>query len=133
MKTFQEFEQYLTGYGFVSCPLTEAQWRRCPGASAYSVACDVFAGVPFRVALRNTTEHKARKALLGRWVGGGRGRTDHPRRITWQTRVKLLSNSAEPPHVKGLPYWKTTLRNGAFNKVLYTPSTLRIEVGEHWL
>ncbi len=40
MKTFQEFEQYLTGYGFVSCPLTEAQWKRCPGASAYARESD---------------------------------------------------------------------------------------------
>lgn len=44
----------------------------------------------------------------------------------------IPGNSA--PVLQGLPYLKTTMRNGPrFTKTLYTPSTLRVIVGSEWL
>jgi hypothetical protein len=74
----------------------------------------------------------ARAALLGTHVSGGRGRTDKPAAVTWSTPVVVVPSSAQPPTLKGLPYWKTTMRNGTFSRTLYTPSTMRIVVGENW-
>jgi len=36
------------------------------------------------------------------------------------------------PILKGQPFLKTTFRRGNFSKILYTPSTLFIEVGRNW-
>jgi len=74
----------------------------------------------------------ARASLLGTHVSGGRGRTDKPAAVTWSTPVVVIPSSAHPPTLKGLPYWKTTMRNGTFSRTLYTPSTMRIVVGENW-
>lgn len=73
----------------------------------------------------------ARKAVLGTVVHYGRGRTDYPRRVNWSTPVVAIPGDSAP-QVKGAGYWKTGFSNGTFRKVLYTPSTLRVEVGENW-
>jgi hypothetical protein len=38
----------------------------------------------------------------------------------------------DPPKLVGKPYLKTMFKNGSFHKVMYTPSTLKIIVGENW-
>ena len=46
----------------------------------------------------------------------------------------LFVDGVKPPTLEGLPYLKTGFRNGPrFHKILYTPSTLRIEVGKEWV
>lgn len=74
-----------------------------------------------------------RANFLGRRIYAGRGRTDYARRITHSTPVVVVPESSAAPEVKGSGYWKTTFRNGPnFARTLYTPSTLRIEVGADW-
>lgn len=74
----------------------------------------------------------SRSTVLGTVTHAGRGRTDYPRQVTVSTPVVVTSNSNHPPRVEGYGYWKTTIRNGSFNKTLYTPSTLCVVVGEKW-
>jgi len=65
-------------------------------------------------------------------LGGGRGRTDRATGVSVSTPVETVPGDS-PPRLVGLPYWKTGFRNGAgFSKTLYTPSTLRVVVGENW-
>lgn len=62
-----------------------------------------------------------------------RGRTDSGRARTRRVPIEVIPGGQEPK-VEGCGYWKTTLRSGPkFSKVLYTPSTLRIEVGLDWI
>lgn len=77
-------------------------------------------------------KREVRRPVVGQLVCGGRGRTDHPRYVGWNVPVEEVEGAAAP-EVKGLPYWKTnfTAANG-FSKTLYTPSTLRVEVGRDW-
>lgn len=72
-----------------------------------------------------------RSLLVGQRKSGGRGRTDRP---TGPARapIVIVPGNAKP-ELKGLPYWKTRFKTRGFSKVLYTPSTLRIEVGEDWI
>lgn len=44
-----------------------------------------------------------------------------------------LKDGCQPPVARGLGYWKTGFRNGNFQKILYTPSTLRVVVGLDWI
>lgn len=76
-------------------------------------------------------KREARLAVRGTVRCGNRGRTDFPRHTTMSTPVVFIDGNSAP-QVKGLGYWKTTMRNGSFTKTLYTPSTLRIEVGFDW-
>jgi hypothetical protein len=50
--------------------------------------------------------------------------------------VILSDDPEQEPSLEGSPYWKTHfVRNypgGRFSRVLYTPSTLRVEVGCDW-
>ena len=81
----------------------------------------------------NPLKKTARATLLGTRIRGGRGRTDGSAAVTWATPVVIIPDSIQPPTLEGLPYWKTHFSNGAgFSKTLYTPSTMRIEVGENW-
>lgn len=77
-------------------------------------------------------ERAARAAVYGTRVWGGRGRTDHGVTTGWHTPVRVLEGD-QAPAVRGLPYWKTQFSQGRFSKVLYTYSTLRIEVGRDWM
>ena len=46
----------------------------------------------------------------------------------------IVTAGASAPRLAGLPYLKTNfVGGGGFRKVLYTPSTLRIEVGAEWI
>jgi len=65
-------------------------------------------------------------------LGGGRGRTDRSAGVGASTPVETVPGDS-PPQLVGLPYWKTGFSNGSFRKTLYTPSTLRIVVGEKWV
>ena len=49
-----------------------------------------------------------------------------------QTPVEVIDGDS-PPVLDGQPYLKTQFRNGAFQKTLYTHSTLRARVGKDWL
>lgn len=54
--TYAEYKAMMAYYGFVTCPLTEAQFVRAKGLSLtvddlYGLGCDVNAGVPFTRAL----------------------------------------------------------------------------------
>lgn len=61
-----------------------------------------------------------------------RGRTDRCIGSLHSTPIVEVDGAARPA-TAGKGYWKTGFRNGAFNRTLYTPSTLRIEVGRDWV
>jgi len=48
------------------------------------------------------------------------------------TPIDIVPGDAVPELV-GQPYLKTNFSRGGFSKTLYTPSTLRVEVGAEWL
>jgi hypothetical protein len=85
------------------------------------------------------TELSIHQKRFARWAAKGqeiklfRGRTDRVGRVRSNTPVYLAENKDQPPILRGAPYWKTGFSNGSFHKVLYTPSSLRIEVGLNWL
>lgn len=50
----------------------------------------------------------------------------------------VLISGAKAPRLRGSEYWKTAFHRSyssgkSFSKVLYTPSTRRVEVGRVWL
>ena len=46
----------------------------------------------------------------------------------------IVTTGGSAPRLAGLPYLKTNfVGGGGFRKTLYTPSTLRIEVGAEWI
>jgi hypothetical protein len=46
----------------------------------------------------------------------------------------IVTEADSAPLLAGLPYLKTNfVGRGGFRKTLYTPSTLRIEVGARWI
>ena len=61
-----------------------------------------------------------------------RGRTDRCMRSLHSTPIVEVDGAARPA-TAGKGYWKTQMRNGRFARTLYTPSTLRIEVGRDWV
>lgn len=74
-----------------------------------------------------------RAPFLGIRICASRGRTDHPRVITRSTPVEIVPGDSQPK-IEGSGYWKTNFSNGrGFSRTMYTPSTLRIEVGEAWI
>lgn len=60
------------------------------------------------------------------------GRSYNSAGIGSGTPINIIDSDSEPK-LLGHPYLKTTFRNGNFSKTLYTPSTLRVEVGKDWL
>jgi len=48
------------------------------------------------------------------------------------TPIQVIPGDSEPVLI-GQPFLKTNFVKGGFSKTLYTPSTLRVEVGEGWL
>ncbi len=61
-----------------------------------------------------------------------RGRTDRGLRSLHSTPIVEVDGDACPA-TAGMGRWKTHIRNGRFARTLYTPSTLRIEVGRDWI
>ena len=59
------------------------------------------------------------------------GRSEHTAGVTWSTPIRVIKGD-EPPTLVGKPCLVTHYRRGRFSRTLYTPSTLRIEVGEDW-
>jgi len=59
------------------------------------------------------------------------GRSEHTAGVTWSTPIRVIKGD-EPPALVGKPCLVTHYRRGRFSRTLYTPSTLRIEVGEDW-
>ncbi len=53
---------------------------------------------------------------------------------TYHYPVRMVPGNKKPT-LEGNGYWKTqfSAHNGRFRKILYTPSTRRIEVGIDWL
>jgi len=79
-----------------------------------------------------TQKRLVRKQLLGKTAYHVRGRSRNSARVTYSTPVVVVAGSDAPPKLCGRPYLKTHFKNGRFEKTLYTPSTMRIEVGELW-
>jgi len=77
-------------------------------------------------------ERAARRELTGQHRTIRIGNSSHTAFVRANTRVKIIPGSDAPPELKGQPYLKTGFRNGTFSKILYTPSTLHIRVGENW-
>ena len=48
------------------------------------------------------------------------------------TPVEVIAGPSKPK-LLGQPYLKTQFRNGAFQKTLYTASTLHVQVGAEWI
>jgi len=59
------------------------------------------------------------------------GRSEHTAGVTWSTPIRVVPGD-KPPALVGKPCLVTHYRRGRFSRTLYTPSTLRIEVGEDW-
>jgi hypothetical protein len=72
-----------------------------------------------------------RAAAWGYYATIRRGRSEHTASVTWSTPIRVVPGD-EPPVLVGEPYLKTHFQRGRFSRTLYTPSTLRIEVGEDW-
>lgn len=77
----------------------------------------------YRNALRDALAGQRRTIAIGRscnTAGFANG-----------TPIEVI-DGAEPPQLKGLPFLSTTFTSGSFTKNLYTPSTLRVVVGQDW-
>ncbi|QXV74020.1 hypothetical protein [Rhizobium phage RHEph12] len=67
--TYAEYQAYMAKYGFISCPLTEAQFDEARATLEndealfgvlFGVGCDVNAGVDFHVALKLALQNEGR-------------------------------------------------------------------------
>lgn len=75
----------------------------------------------------------ARKPVLGFYRVNQIKGSRHGAHINTSTPVEIVAGSDEAPHVEGLPYLKTGFNNGhGFSITLFTPSTMRVVVGENW-
>ena len=62
----------------------------------------------------------------------GRGRSCNT--ATWRSAPLVIVSGKSGPKLCGQPYLKTNFQGkGGFQKTLYTPSTLCIEVGADWI
>jgi len=91
------------------------------------------AGLSARELVAQSAEVRrmVRAAAMGQYATIRRGRSEHTAGVTWNTPIRVVKGD-EPPILEGKPYLKTHFRRGRFEKTLYTPSTLCIEVGEDW-
>lgn len=60
------------------------------------------------------------------------GRSSNRAGIGNNTPIEVVRGD-NPPSLEGSPYLMTLYRKGNFSKTLYTPSTLRVIVGDGWL
>jgi hypothetical protein len=91
------------------------------------------AGLTARELVEKSIEVRrmVRAAAWGYYTTIRRGRSEHTASVTWSTPIRVVPGD-EPPVLVGEPYLKTHFQRGRFSRTLYTPSTLRIEVGEDW-
>jgi len=68
-----------------------------------------------------------RVATWGRYSVIARGHDENEAMVTWSTPIKVVAGD-KPPTLVGMPH----LRYGNWKRKHYTPSTLRIKVGEEW-
>ena len=79
----------------------------------------------FTQIVRKLTGARVKRSYISR------GRYAH-NSATWRNaRVDVVPGAADP-QLCGEPYLKTSFVRGKFSKILYTPSTMCIEVGENW-
>lgn len=74
----------------------------------------------------------ARQAAAGQYRSISIGRSRNSAGVSSSTPVEIVAGDAAP-ELAGRPYLSTCFRRGNFSRNLYTPSTLRIEVGSDWL
>ena len=72
-----------------------------------------------------------RAAAWGQYSTIAKGRKENEAGVTWSTKIRVVAGDKSPVLV-GRPCLVTHFRRGRFRKTLFTPSTLRIEVGEEW-
>ena len=60
------------------------------------------------------------------------GRSSNIASVGTGTPIEVIDGD-KAPSLEGHPFLSTTFRRGSFTKNMYTPSTLRIEVGREWL
>jgi len=72
-----------------------------------------------------------RAAAWGQYSTIVKGRKENEAGVTWSTKIRVVAGDKSPVLV-GRPCLVTHFRRGRFRKTLFTPSTLRIEVGEEW-
>lgn len=61
--TYQDYQEYCSRMGFITCPLSEEQFNQCVEAgltdfSIYGVGADVVADIDFDVALAHNLEEQ---------------------------------------------------------------------------
>jgi len=112
---------YRAGYPQVSEILCWA--RRMLALQATSVHELVTQSVEVRRMIRT--------AAWGQYSVIVRGRKENEAGVTWSTKIRVVPGD-KPPTLVGKPCLVTHYRRGRFRKTLFTPSTLRIEVGEEW-
>lgn len=69
--------------------------------------------------------------LAGQTRGISIGRSSNRAGFSNSTPIEIVDGD-QPPELVGRPYLMTQFSNGAFSKVLYTPSTLKVIVGRDW-
>jgi len=72
-----------------------------------------------------------RAAAWGQVAAIWRGSSENAAGVTRSTPIRVVEGDGSPILV-GQPCLKTHFKRGRFWRILYTPSTLRIEVGEAW-
>ena len=73
-----------------------------------------------------------KKALSGENRSISKGMSSNSAGFGTRTPIEVIPGKGKPS-LLGQPYLKTQFRNGAFQKTLYTPSTLHVTVGARWL
>jgi hypothetical protein len=79
-----------------------------------------------------TTYSAISSALAGQTRSISRGRSFNRAGFNATTPITVVAGT-DAPELTGQPYLKTQFKNGAFQKTLYTPSTLAVTVGRQWL
>lgn len=85
------------------------------------------------ITITPATARKIRAHCKGSISYIRRGRSCNSAGVTSTTKIVIVPESDRAPKLEGQPYLKTNFcGKGGFRKTLYTPSTLRIEVGAKW-
>jgi hypothetical protein len=101
--------------------------------SKYLAAAQPYAELPPAEALQRIEVRRlVRATAMGQSSRIQIGRSSQEAGVTWSTPIELVAGD-RPPKLAGKPCLVTNFRRGRFSRVLYTPSTLRIQVGEEWL
>ena len=101
--------------------------------SEYLAAAQPYAKLPPAEALQRIEVRRlVRATAMGQSSRIQIGRSSRNAGVTWSTPIELVTGD-RPPQLAGKPCLVTNFRRGRFSRTLYTPSTLRIQVGEEWL